>query len=322
MKTRAITEGALMAAITVITALISYYIPIASVIAYFAISIPTIILYKRYGLATALIESIISSFLLILFLGPLNALFLSANIILPGLLIGYSYKKEKSGGVRIVYGYIAFMAAFIVEVSITQIITGVSFTDSFIQELDATMNSMVEVYKSAGITETGTGQDVLTTVDNLKEAFTMMFPSLILLAPAFISYAAIIIDDFFFRRLHLSYIPVESITQWKFSRSAKTLLAITTLGTIILDYAFKGNEALLIYPYTIETLVFILYIVMGFATIFWLFQYKFHSRLIFLRLATVILCLFFSGLLSVVMIIGVIDIFFNIRRFFNKQEMR
>lgn len=319
MKTRSITEGALMATLTVITALISYYIPFFSIIAFFFLPLPTTILYKRQGGRVALIESIVSSLLLVLFMGPLNALFMGTNIIFPGLLIGNAYKKKKSGGYRIVCGYVAFLVTLMVEIIVTQLITNISFVESFLEELNQVSSTMLEVYKNSGVMNEESIGILTGELNSYLEIIKLAFPALVLLIPAFSSWITILIDDFFFKRLRLEYVPLESITDWYIPVPIKNALAITTVIVILFDN-FVENENLLVYGFTVEILIFLLYIVMGYATVFWFIKYKLHSPAYWLRVIIVVLSLFFTFLIYLVLLLGLIDVFFNIRKYFGKRS--
>lgn len=319
MKTRAITEGAITAAITVVIALLSYYIPLFSALSYFFVPIPTVIMYKRYGALPAFFESVTASIILIFFTGPINAVILGASIMLPGLLLGYTYRGFKTGGTRIVYGYIGYFLTILVELLIVQFLTGVTFVDEFVNEINDLTTTMMNAYSEAGLLDGSSGQTLESSITQLARTVEMLLPTIVLLFPALLSYCGVLMNDFIFRRLKLKYIPVKPITSWEINPPLKMILALTTIVVIFAGYMLQ-DSSYIIYTYTIETIISIIYTVMGFAFLFWVIQKKFNTKFIFLRISLLICCFVFTFLMSIVEIIGIFDIYFGLRRFFDKKK--
>lgn len=320
MKTRAITEGAIMAAISVITALLSYYVPFLSLFSYLLLPLPTIILYKRYGFGPALTESIAASLLLLLFMGPLNALLLGVDIILPGLLLGYGYHEDKSGGYRVLLGFFAYLGTFALEMVLFERMTGVTIMDDFVNSINATTDFMSGIYQEAGLYTGDEGQALQDSIAQLSESVKMLFPAMIIIIPAIISWLIVKIDDIIFRRLKLSYKPVAPMTEWRIPLTARNVLALVVIVSAISGRLIT-NPILEVYPYTFEAIASFIFLIMGFAFIFWLIKLRFRTNFMFLRICIVICCLVFPILVTAIILIGMVDVYFNIRRFFQNREI-
>lgn len=319
MNTRVITEGALITALTIIIALISYYVPFFSALIYFLVPIPTIIFYKRYGGIPAVLECLASSILLLFFMGFLNALLLASNIVFPGLLLGYSYYNEKSGETRIISGYIGYLITIIIELAVAQIITGVPFVEDFINEMNSITQSLTESYRAAGLLDGTQGEALLENIETFKQTFEMLLPTIVLCIPLLMSWCSVLVNDLFFKRIKLKYKPLKPITEWKINTFSKNILAITTIIVVLLGYMIT-DPAFEIYIFTLETIITGFYTIMGFVFIFWLIQVKFNTKFFFLRISVVICCIVFSILMSFVTLLGVFDVYFNIRRFVKVKE--
>lgn len=319
MKARAITEGALMAALTVIIALLSYYVPFLSVFSYLLLPLPTIVLFKRHGIAPAVSESIVASLLLLLFISPINALLLGADIILPGLFLGYGYYKDKSGGFRVMLGFFGYLFAFAIELILFEKMTGVSVTDDFINQINATTDFMTSAYQQAGLLTGSEGETLVSNIDQINETVKMLFPTMIILIPAIMSWLIVQIDDILFKRLNLSFKPVPPITEWRIPRSAKNILGLVVIISIIWGHVVV-NPIYAVYPYTFEAIALFIFMIMGFAFVFWFIQRRYGKKRIFLRILIIVLCLFFPVFVSIIVFLGMADIYFDIRRFFMKRE--
>lgn len=63
MKTKAITEGALLCALTVLLSLLCYYVPLM-IILYIFIPVPMVVLAKRQDMRTTVVSSLAASAIL------------------------------------------------------------------------------------------------------------------------------------------------------------------------------------------------------------------------------------------------------------------
>ncbi len=319
MNTKSITEGALIAVISLILSLISYYIPLFSGFTYFIMPIPTIVMFKRHGAIPAALTSITASLLLLLFMDPVNALLLAIFIVLPGLFLGYTYYTNQTGGRRVAFGYFGFFIAILIELLVVQFVSGVPFVEEFTNEIKTITQTVKETYQSAGLLEGNQGEELLTRIDSMVSTIQMSLPTIMLLIPLIFSYATVLLTDTFFRYLKINYIPVKKITEWKFSTFTKNFLAIATFIVFILN-AFLRGSSYEIYTFTLENIITGIYALMGLSFIFWYLSYRFKKRLIAVRILILIFCMLVGISISILMIIGVFDIYFDIKKFILRRN--
>ena len=91
-----LTTAGCFAAIMLVFALLSTYVPIFSFIGYFIMPIPMVIIFMKYGLRQALLLGVTVGFLMGLFIDPVTALvqFLSFGAV--GLTLGAGFRYEWS----------------------------------------------------------------------------------------------------------------------------------------------------------------------------------------------------------------------------------
>ena len=91
-----LTTAGCFAAMMLVFALLSTYVPIFSFIGYFIMPIPMVIIFMKYGLRQALLLGVTVGFLMGLFIDPVTALvqFLSFGAV--GLTLGAGFRYEWS----------------------------------------------------------------------------------------------------------------------------------------------------------------------------------------------------------------------------------
>ena len=74
-KTRQLTEGAIMAVITAIAALLGTFIPLLNALTVMVITAPIIFVIVRNNLSTGVLSSIVAAFLVGIIAGPIASIF-------------------------------------------------------------------------------------------------------------------------------------------------------------------------------------------------------------------------------------------------------
>ncbi len=308
-----------MAALTVIIALLSFYIPFLSVLVYFLIALPTVILYRRYGFVAAFLESLTASLLLLLFMDIFNCLIYAVNIMLPGLMIGSVYRSQKDGVVRFCTGYVAFLGSLAAEMAIFQFVTGISITQDFLNELDTSFATMKNLYTQTGLLQESGMQSFNQNLDEMKDLYTTFFPAIVLILPAALSYIDLLICDGLMKRLRLSYVPMKPITQWQLPPYSQYVLALTYIVSVALSHLI-ADPSVKIYAETVTLLTLTVFWVLGLSFYYWLIQEKTGKPRRFLRFLILFFSLFVPIGAPILILTGIFEMFFNLRRFFTKDE--
>ncbi|MGI6108460.1 MAG: YybS family protein [Eubacteriaceae bacterium] len=317
MKTRAITEGALFAAITVITALLSYYIPFMSVLIFF-LPVPCVILYQRHGLAAAAVSSGAAILLMLLFMDAVNVITIGLMTAVPGLILGWCYDKKKSGFVRLGAGYLVYLGVFILIILLFQLISGISFMDDYINTLNEASSGVMQIYKESGLLSQDQITNLSSQVDQLMTSFKMMLPACFLIIPFFMSWFTSMLCDYTLRKLRIACIPLTPMYEWCLPNSFKLFSVILMAGTAIITYGFPQVPE--IYTYTVIAVMSVLFLLMGYSFIFWLTRIKMSGRGKWIRVLCVILSFMMPVLMTVIMFVGLMDVYMGLRRFFLRKE--
>lgn len=310
MKTRALTEGALMTALTVIAAVISYYIPLMTILLYF-LPIPAVILSMRQGLKTAAISSVASVLLLLLFIDPFNAITMGSIVIIPGLALGWCYQKKKSGAYRLVAGFFAYLFCLFLTLYLSELVSGISFVQDYTNSLKAASETMTSVYSETGLFSEDELSSLTSQLDSMVNMVKLLMPAVFLLAAFFMSWITNLVCDFILRKLRIPYVALVPFYQWRMPNSLRLFLCILMLLMMLADTV--APESLQSYTFTIQFICMAIFVLMGYSFIDW------WSRIILkrggkaVRIISVVLIFIFPMMLTIMLFVGITDAFFPIR---------
>ncbi len=149
MSTRALTEGAIMAGLAVVFALLGM-VPLIGALAIFISGIPITIATARHGSFTGSLAAVLATLLIALILGPVSGLSYGLENMLLGFVIGYMLNKRKSGMKILQAGMFTAASAALILMIVSLALMG--FTPdtigAYYAELEAETMAM---YESTGL---------------------------------------------------------------------------------------------------------------------------------------------------------------------------
>ncbi len=113
--TRGLTEGAILAALTVIVAAVGLIMPLVGVL---LAPLPIMLLVIRWGLRIAVLASVVTAVLLLQFFGPLVAAAVIATFAPLGLALGWGVRRGLAAQLTILVGAAASLGATIVAFAV------------------------------------------------------------------------------------------------------------------------------------------------------------------------------------------------------------
>lgn len=318
MSARSLAQGALMAAVTVLLSLLSYYIPELGILTNLLVPLPTIVVCRRFGVRAAALSGAAASLLLLLFMDPLAAFIQAVGILVPGLIIGTAFTKAQRYSVVLVLGYLAYFIVFAAEMFAFQALSGVSFIKEITQQINAAGEATLAVYAGMGL---GMEQRAALSaqVSQMTQMMKMLLPAVLLLYPLALAWLVTLISSVVLKRLKLTVPAPVSLTQWRVPPALRVPLLITTLGAALwLNLA--GSESTRVYPVTLLTLLMIFYVFMGFSLIVWFIKKRAGKKATGFIVLVVVLCLVFPAALMLVAFAGMMDCTMNVRARFEEKQ--
>ncbi|MDI3269612.1 MAG: YybS family protein [Bacillota bacterium] len=214
MPARRLVDGALMAALTVVLALVAFYVPVLGSILLFVLPAPAAALTVRWGLGIALASIVVAGVTLGLLLGPVQALGLVIVFAFMGLALGWGLRRGWSGGTTILLGAVA---------ALLSVVSALAFSKLFLHEDALTVGlnqtrSLLETMVATGPTYVRDGaQSLLLALDNLAtDPLLWVLPGAgALLFLSFLYYAAM---TPLLRRLHIQVPALTPFAAWTVPR--------------------------------------------------------------------------------------------------------
>lgn len=301
-QTRALTQGAIMLALFLVLFSIAMYIPLMMLPAFLIAPLPIAWYSANFSRKQAIsvgVLGVFSGFLMGGLLGPFLALILVAA----GIVIGDGIREKKSKlhvflttGVSIL---LTFALLFIVMTKLLNV--------NFITE---GLEMMQEAYtESAEIVAEQTGAEF--KMEPLKETFRymeMMIPSSITLSVFLFSFIMVSIAYTLFNRLGMN---VQKFGQFSSLRMPKAILwyylIVLTVNLFVQPEAGSNLEMIML---NLSVVLWVLLTIQGVAFLFYTIEAFNYPKLI--KILTVLISF---PMYSFVLLIGIIDLGFNIREY-------
>ena len=143
------TESGLLAALTVILAMIAVYLPVLGMFAALIWSLPIVVLVVRHGLRWGIMAVLISGIIMALLIEPLLSLRMVIAFAPMGLLLGLGFRKGWPGmkifGVGLLASLLSLLAAFALVFAVTAVNPLNLQVDALQQSFDAVFNLYEEM---------------------------------------------------------------------------------------------------------------------------------------------------------------------------------
>lgn len=302
-QTQRLTHGAMMIAIFAVLIAIAYYVPLINLIATFFAPLPIAWFSAKYDRTTSIVIGVIGC-IITFFFGGLLILPFSMIFAVCGIVIGDALRTNKSK----VYLFMSTGIAVLITFAIQYIISLKLFEIDFIKE---SFQLMRDSYKASfEMAENLTGQMPMT-----EEALNLMFdhmemaiPATITLSVFFFAFIIISINLPILKRLGIA---VPKFNAFKDLRLPRTTLWIYLIVlTIQLFVRPEFGSSLYVITFNFSMVLWVLLTIQGIAFLhFILHAYKAPK---FLTVLTTVMAI---PLYNFVVLIGILDLGFDIRSY-------
>ena len=311
---RAVCEGAIVAALTVLLMFMGIYVPVFRTLAMFVCGIPLAYLMIRQGVYISA-ASFIASLLLIFIVtgdiisGPLSGLI----TLLPGLVIGYCMSHNCRYYVTLASGIAAVLFGLVLDVMILNVMAGgengiAGMLDETIISVQGAMNTYISsVENSADM-----GNIVSEALKQTKEIILTYFPTILVVAASVMGYIITSLCIFFMKRFRVKNY---EYVRFYMIKVPKSLSVVTVLLMIV---SFMSNDSS-IYTLALKNVVAVLSFVLvidGLSLVDFSLRKKFRSGYSRFGIYLLILILgyfFISIIFYILMFAGMLDANIDIR---------
>ena len=324
MTVRALTEGAIMAGLTIILILLGN-LPLIGMFALLFSSIPVTLVTVRHGGFAGGLTGVLAVILTTLFMGPLSAVAAGLQYILLGWVMGYMLHKRKSAVKTIHASVIAAAAASVALLFINLALMGFS-PENIAAYLDEYQQEMLTMYETTGMTAMLTQQGMTSTqaTDFLVQIISLavrIMPAMMIISHGAMAIVTYFITTYIFKRLKIRIPRAHGFQNWILPGSFVWCLIAVWALWLAADYINISwmNLAILNLLLVFAALLFL----NGLS--FSMYAFKFKEMSMGMKLFTAFFAmLFFTGFIIGLILAGLADLLFDFRklRVDNKKEQK
>lgn len=316
-KVKPLAQGALMAAVTVLLALINMYVPFLGVVAIFVLPVPVVLVQLRFGMRQALLTAIVSGVLLVALVGPVEALLLFSFFGLIGLSFGYAFRRGFSPAWAFMAGTVAVSISWAISMLMTFLVLRLSPLDMMNQMYEA-MTGAFALYERWNLVAPEARAQLLAAWDLMRDHVYHILPASFVIGAAASSYLTYQLIRPVLGRLGHRVEPFPAFSQWK--APSYFILGLVAELALAFTYPRHGSEVLRALGSNIGTIVRITFAVMGVSLTSWLLQRWGVHKLV--RMVALGYLVFHPWLQQVAMLVGAFDAAVDYRRNLRRDGKR
>ncbi len=238
---KAVCEGAVVSALTVILVLMGTYVPVISMLAVFICGLPLAYLAVKYNAKSAIIAFIVSLIILFIITGNIISVIINACVVmLPGFVAGCSIGRNKSYYNTFFAVSAAVLFGVIVNILMINAYTGSE--NGIAEMLESTVNSaknmlMPIVQEAENSGAAGISDAIDSIFVNTKIMILSYFPTILIIYSLSIGYLALASVIFFMKRMCIKDYEYVKFSMLKAPKSMSIVLVILMLVSLLSDDA-------------------------------------------------------------------------------------
>lgn len=312
-RTRAIVEGALMAGITAILALIGIYIPLLQVIMNFFWTIPIILVTVRHGLSIGLMSTLVAGLLIFSLSSPVTAAILMLQFGGLALFYGYAFNRKLRPGLTLFFGALTAIASFVLAFYLSFLIFGLDAA-GVVAQLRESIEPSIQLYKDWGLFERGQmSEDAMRQIlQGAVNVIILIIPAILVIYGASSALMNYFVAEKVLARLKTPVPKIPPFKSWRlpwwviwgFIIGYGANMAGSQLGNPFLSAV--GTNIVLIY----EMLSFVL----GIAVVQFMIDKHLEGALLYRLLFLLFIIIFFRVAGLFLIAVGLTDLIFNYRK--------
>lgn len=212
-RLRPMIEGGLLAAIAIIFAVISAYLPIIGPFVDLLWPVPIILLGVRHNYKWSILATVVAGLIISMLIHPIQAVQVVIGLGLIGIVFGYAFSMNFSPQKTILWGGVASLISKAALLGIAMLTTGINPFTMEGEVMAKTMEQMVEAYRVSGMSaeEFAKMQELLPTMIGI---FKIIVPSIFVLAAIVSTFLNFYIAKIVLKKLGYSIADFPPFKNW------------------------------------------------------------------------------------------------------------
>lgn len=308
-----------MAALTVVLALASIYIPVIGTVTYLVWTLPTVAMCMRHGFLSGLLTIVVSALIMMLLVNPVTAIGIIINCAGPALMLGVCLKKNYSTAMTLVSVTIVTAISMLASYCFDAALAGISLIDEillFQETFRESYTELMPLYESLGLLEQLgiTSEQFMAEIDAALNIIKYILPIIFCITSMLTAFVNYYLATKIFKRLKIGVRPVTGFSYFRLPEKAIYAFIIAFGATLF--FAMQNDLNSVILQGAINLLIFMafLYLLQG-VSLIWYWSgkqpmgFKFMVRIFLVVILTTANIL----VLGIVAILGIVDVFADFR---------
>lgn len=217
-RTRELVEGALLAALSVVLALVTTYVPFLQMFSVVMLPAPAVVLAVRRGTRTAVLGTAAAGLILLALVGPVSGVITWLHIAGIGVPLGLGIRRRRPAGWTIAVTTAAFLVLALVSIGVTMVVSGFNPVTAAIDAYRTAGAEAFDLYGRLGLVPSDpSARDTLVSAwEQLIETVVRLLPVALVLGYAGFSLLTYVLNRAVLQRLgHRDVPPVKPFADWQ-----------------------------------------------------------------------------------------------------------
>ncbi|MCA1322268.1 YybS family protein [Bacillus tianshenii] len=304
MKTKNITEGAVLLGIFVLLLLMTLFIPGIGVITLFALVVPFVIYTVRNDWKSGIWFAVLANILSLL-MGSPAALILSIPMSSVGVVMGYLFAKNSSR-----YAILgAATGMYLLNLVLGYVVAIVLFEINIAELIDEMLNDSLKNAEAMASALGQNSEETMALMEQMVEQFTYLLPSGMVTIAFVFAFVSQMITGFVLKRLKE---PVQPFPPFRDFMLPKSLLWYYLIVILLSLVEMEKGSTLFLATMNLSYILMLLMTVQGMSFIFHFCHEKRIAKAV--PIIMLILSFLIPPLLYIIRMVGIIDLGFDLRK--------
>ncbi|MCL0080925.1 YybS family protein [Peptococcaceae bacterium] len=214
--TRALVEGAFLAALAVLIAAVGLYLPWLFFVTALLFPVPLILMVYRHGLKKGIMSLLVTGVLLLmLYPDPLSITLLMVQLGPVALVLGWLFRNQVSAGKSIVVAAITAALLMVLVTGLMALLLGINPFE-ITEHLHAAKEASKQFYQDAGFLKDEQAQKFQEVINNMISTVVLLLPGILISSAMISTLLTYLLARAIMVRLHCSVPVLASFSQWTY----------------------------------------------------------------------------------------------------------
>lgn len=213
----AMTSAGCFAAIMLVIALLSTYIPFFAAIGHTIMPMPVTIVYMKHSFRYAVMTGVVAAVLMAIFIDPVSALIQFVGFSLIGLTLGMGFKRQWPAAKLLISVTIALVGVVMLLMGVLYATMNVNIPGEFVQAFESAVDTTIAHSSENGLSEVQI-VEMKSQMEQIRHVLPSLLPVLICMGMSVVAFFNIKIGQLILTRLGFSLRPFLPIRCWEIPR--------------------------------------------------------------------------------------------------------